>query len=385
MIEKGVLKSYKFIDDPFKHLMGIDFFPNGESQIILNWLKKKENWELHTEDFFEQFEYTIFEDKVPLEINSIFNEYWRKSIIKQIEEIFGILLTSKIQISARKYGIGQGIGIHNDNPNVSMDYETHRLIIYLNEDFVDRFGGYLVLFNSKNISDIYKVIRPINNSYFCFEASPLSWHAVTNINEGVRYSINISFWMNIYDRYPKIGLSRKKQRQIIDFFHSKNAGLAPHSGRNLEIHLWGTAKILFDWGCKEFIVLGGLFHSIYGTSCTESLGLPLSERLTISNLIGGKGERLSYLFCQIDRNYLYKLFEDLSLNQSIMSHIYDVNELELKELLIIDIANSIESAKFINLSIQEIENERNFYVKLKSLIPNNILEDLLSCYSKLME
>ena len=87
---------------------------------------------------------------------------------------------------------GHGIGIHNDDPEPGS--ETYRLVIQLNREFRDSYGGHLALFNSNNIQDIHRIVKPIHNSAIAFALLPHSWHAVSYVSEGERYSIVFSFW-----------------------------------------------------------------------------------------------------------------------------------------------------------------------------------------------
>jgi hypothetical protein len=79
------------------------------------------------------------------------------------------------------------------------------------------------------------------------------------------------------------------------------AHLTRHSGRTLAAHLMGTAALLDRAGYPQRVVLGGLFHSIYGTNAFKKKSLPLSRREKVKAVIGPEAERLACLFCSIDR------------------------------------------------------------------------------------
>ena len=75
----------------------------------------------------------------------------------------------------------------------------------------------------------------------------------------------------------------------------------PHSGRTLFIHLAGTYGLLRSWGNPEWICLGGLFHSIYGTNAFRHQSLPEDQRSVLQALIGAQAEHLAWSFCHMDR------------------------------------------------------------------------------------
>src|SRR5262249_13999603 len=95
-------------------------------------------------------------------------------------------------IAAHKLIPQQGIGVHTDRPQDGS--ETHRLVIHLNRGFVDSYGGHLIFFDDQKGQRVRKIIRPLHNSAVAFESSARSYHAVSNVLHGIRYSLVFSLW-----------------------------------------------------------------------------------------------------------------------------------------------------------------------------------------------
>eukprot|EP01038_Epipyxis_sp_PR26KG_P005012 gene5012-6999_t len=75
-----------------------------------------------------------------------------------------------------------------------------------------------------------------------------------------------------------------------------------HTGNSpFDSHLKGVRSVLRNWKSAEHVCNAGLFHSIYGTEGFQGFKLPLSYRSKLRELIGPKAERLSWIFCMVDR------------------------------------------------------------------------------------
>jgi Rps23 Pro-64 3,4-dihydroxylase Tpa1-like proline 4-hydroxylase len=95
-----------------------------------------------------------------------------------------------IEVTAHRMVAGQTIRIHND---FRAGGETHRILVQLNRGWVDDQGGLLMLFGSGRVEDVQRVIRPVHGSGFGFRISELSFHAVSTIAEGERFTLVYSF------------------------------------------------------------------------------------------------------------------------------------------------------------------------------------------------
>jgi Rps23 Pro-64 3,4-dihydroxylase Tpa1-like proline 4-hydroxylase len=107
----------------------------------------------------------------------------------------GVLLSAslkpQIDITAHKLNRTQKIRIHND---CRQGGETHRFLIQLNRGWNEANGGLLMLFGGPTVEMLADIISPISRSAFGFEISQASYHAVSQVHHGDRYTLVFSFY-----------------------------------------------------------------------------------------------------------------------------------------------------------------------------------------------
>jgi Rps23 Pro-64 3,4-dihydroxylase Tpa1-like proline 4-hydroxylase len=176
---------------PFHYLILPKAFEPEDSLSILKWLETDAPWKLVETDFYEQFEFDVLDVELPNQLAFLYERDFLDYLIKQVESLFSVNLTDKVDLTAHKLISGQTIRLHNDYiPN----QETHRLLIQLNRDWKEENGGFLLFFNSSDPKDIHRIIRPVHNSLAGFEISPDSNHAVSTIHSGERYTLVYSLY-----------------------------------------------------------------------------------------------------------------------------------------------------------------------------------------------
>jgi hypothetical protein len=74
------------------------------------------------------------------------------------------------------------------------------------------------------------------------------------------------------------------------------ADRVPHSGRTLLDHLTGTARILASWAEPDWVVHGGLLHSVYGSPAGGRPLLTPGARPIVRSVVGTHAETLAYAF-----------------------------------------------------------------------------------------
>ena len=86
-------------------------------------------------------------------------------------------------------------------------------------------------------------------------------------------------------------------------FMSKNV-IHTNENEPFDAHLIGVNDLLRGWDVPHHVQLAGLFHSVYGTEGFDpgkSFVVPYTSRPTIIDAIGAKAERLSFIFCVLER------------------------------------------------------------------------------------
>lgn len=180
-------------DIPFRYQTIQECLDKKEAHDLLEWLDNDAPWKLKIAEFYEQYEFSFQDKNIPEKIKKIFNKKVIEEARLKTEKIFGVRLSKKVDITAHKLIEGQTIKIHND---FIPGQESHRLLIQLNNGWTQENGGLLMLFNSEAPISIHRAILPIHNTGAIFEISKKSLHAVSTINEGNRYTLVISFFMD---------------------------------------------------------------------------------------------------------------------------------------------------------------------------------------------
>lgn len=177
---------------PFRYGLISDCMEQGVASAMLEWLEQGAPWRLHVAEFYEQHEFSFDDVVLPRALTDTFSPRALDELRRQIEDRFDVRLSTRIAVTAHRLTHGQRIRIHND---FIPGEESHRLLIQLNRGWEDSNGGLLVFFNSDNPADMHRVLRPQHNTGVVFEISESSWHAVSPIQAGDRYTLVLSFFL----------------------------------------------------------------------------------------------------------------------------------------------------------------------------------------------
>jgi Rps23 Pro-64 3,4-dihydroxylase Tpa1-like proline 4-hydroxylase len=176
---------------PFPHLRVNDVLGDDPSHRVLRWLQESAPWKLTTASFYEQYEFSLLHSILEPEIERLVDSEFVQEIAVALESAFDVDgKLELVEISAHKLIAGQTIRIHNDFLGSE---ETHRLLIQLNAGWEASQGGLLMLFGSDAPESLQHVILPAHDSGLAFEISPNSFHAVSTIKQGDRYTIVYTF------------------------------------------------------------------------------------------------------------------------------------------------------------------------------------------------
>jgi Rps23 Pro-64 3,4-dihydroxylase Tpa1-like proline 4-hydroxylase len=185
----------KTFKEPFPYYVAPQALTEGASNAVLNWLENDAPWHLAEESFYEQYEFNFHDVVLPQELSPLMSPDCLQRIKEIVEQKFGVEVSEQINFSAHKLAHGQRIRVHND---YRPGYLTHRLLIQLNRDWADENGGLLVFFNSRDAKDVHKAFRPLNNSCVAFAVTENSFHAVSTITQGERFTLVFSFYAKDY-------------------------------------------------------------------------------------------------------------------------------------------------------------------------------------------
>lgn len=176
---------------PFEYFTSPEALNANLAAKTLKWLETTAPWKLVEANFYEQYEFSLWNAVLPFDIEILVSPHFINNLRVRIGELFKTGFGYKIDVTAHKLVQGQRIRLHND---FVPEHETHRLLIQLNRGWKNEDGGLLLLFNSSDPADIHKAFRPIHNTALGFTLSPASNHAVSTIHGGERFTLVYSFY-----------------------------------------------------------------------------------------------------------------------------------------------------------------------------------------------
>jgi Rps23 Pro-64 3,4-dihydroxylase Tpa1-like proline 4-hydroxylase len=175
---------------PFPHTTHPASLPAALCAATLGWMETTAPWKLQIASFYEQWELHLEAGVLPGGLQGLL----AAETIDHLRDLMLAPLASThvtlTEVTAHKLVPGQTIRVHNDFLD---DGETHRLLVQFNRGWDDSQGGLLMLFGSASPEDVRRILRPIHGSSVAFPISPQSFHAVSTINRGNRYTLVYSF------------------------------------------------------------------------------------------------------------------------------------------------------------------------------------------------
>jgi Rps23 Pro-64 3,4-dihydroxylase Tpa1-like proline 4-hydroxylase len=185
------LSAVRTFSEPFPYLVSLEALKPEVSLTVLTWFEIQAPWELVETDFYEQFECSLWDVQLPANLVFLRASSFISAVKKRMAERFDASLSDHVDITAHKLVPGQRIRLHND---FIPGAETHRLLIQFNRGWHDENGGLLIFFNSADPADMHKIFQPVHNSAVGFAISATSYHAVSKLHGGERFTLVYSFY-----------------------------------------------------------------------------------------------------------------------------------------------------------------------------------------------
>lgn len=189
-------KSIQYDERPFDHFVG-RCLHRSDSEEWLNWLETDAPWKLTKTDFYEQYEFSLLDATLTPVVRRLVCSETLKSLRDRIALQFSQPMSGRVDVTAHKLIAEQTIRIHND---YIPGGESHRLLLHLNRSWEPEHGGYLMLFSGPDPETVTKVLRPRHGSVQAFEISPRSYHAVSTVYGGERFTVVYSFYRKVSPR-----------------------------------------------------------------------------------------------------------------------------------------------------------------------------------------
>lgn len=176
---------------PYRYFYSNSRVPTSVCDQILDWLETCNHWKRKKTNFYTQYEFDLRDVNLPLEIEFLNSLEFKKQITNFAESVFLTTLSEVVEVVAHKLVSGDAIGIHNDYIE---GRETHRVLVHFNRGWTEECGGYFMVFSNDKSESLVKLLPPLNGLIQGFEISESSYHAVSKISSGSRYTIIYSFY-----------------------------------------------------------------------------------------------------------------------------------------------------------------------------------------------
>lgn len=180
--------------EPFAHFVAPDFIRPDVAMAVLADFEKSPKWTYRGEPGF----YDVYDlgtlDLASLPTGRAFaSELVRDSLRLVMEHVFDTRLKSTVNVFAQKMVPGFCNKIHTD---FGPRGQTHRLILQINRGWQPSQGGILMLFDGDppTASASNQYVIPVSGTAIGFEISRKSFHAVSEVKSGTRYTVVFSFY-----------------------------------------------------------------------------------------------------------------------------------------------------------------------------------------------
>jgi (p)ppGpp synthase/HD superfamily hydrolase len=234
--------------------------------------------------------------------------------------------------------------------------------------------------------------------------SDRSYHAVSDVHSGTRYSVIYSFRQvgsrraeTSRDEAPigrEVELTSEPGpdprempgiEPMVQVLRSAAAHETEHSGEDLLTHLVNTYRILRRWDCPDRLCVAGLFHSVYGTEAFDRATFALEQRQTVRELIGPEAEHVVHLYCTATRQSLYESLEHEP--PQFLQNFRDgatipISREDLADLMTVDLANSMEQLSRVSLTADMVGTDRRIYERASPLLPGAAVVEMKWVYQR---
>jgi hypothetical protein len=178
---------------PFPHFVCAGCIDVGTAERLLCWLEGDAPWRVFSDDFYEFDGVNLRDADLGDGLGVLVSDSFLDGVRRELERVFAARLGQRAGIAAQRLLPGRDIGVHTD---FGPQGQTHRLVLQLNRGWAVDQGGLLMLFDEERperLTDRHCLYSPEHRSAVGFQISERSYHAVSRVRAGARYSLCISF------------------------------------------------------------------------------------------------------------------------------------------------------------------------------------------------
>jgi len=176
---------------PYPHAVGSRLFMPLLADIWLAHLEGITNWRCASAGFYSVDAIGIDPGVCGPDLMALVQEPGERQLETAASELFGIPLKLHGPLVAHRMGLDHFVGIHSDAP--ATGEETHRIVIFLARNPKPDHGGHFLLLDEPVLRGARRLLPLFHNSGVAFVLESGSYHAVTSVVKGERFSLILSF------------------------------------------------------------------------------------------------------------------------------------------------------------------------------------------------
>jgi hypothetical protein len=177
---------------PYPHAIGDGLFA---PELVDDWLRTLESvsaWRPQDGGFYAADATAVAPSDAP---DGAMREMLQPGGLARLEaaasQLFETTLCLHGPVIAHRMRPGQGVGIHSDRP--APGEETHRIVIFLARAPVPADGGHFLILAGPDVGRASSIIELASNTAVAFPLDDQSYHAVSRVVRGTRFSLVLSF------------------------------------------------------------------------------------------------------------------------------------------------------------------------------------------------
>jgi hypothetical protein len=188
-------RSVQLQQAPFPHFSVPDFCDDEFAAEMLLWFETGADWKRRNmAGFYVYSDINLRTSDLPDGMAFLVDDAFSEHLRQEVGKSFGAELEGYVNVTAHRLAAGDRIRAHSDWASLRF---THRMLVQVNRGWNPGNGGVLGLLDRDPKTSgraRAKSIMPFHRSGFGFEVSEQSFHRVTRVAQGERYTLIFSFY-----------------------------------------------------------------------------------------------------------------------------------------------------------------------------------------------
>lgn len=174
---------------PFPHFVSSNFIDEQTAAAALAGLEQTREWILSPDDGFSHFLELSLKRTPVRALAPLMHPEFVDAVRAVCTEQFGLSFDEDVRLAVHRMDGGSRVRVHTDH---GVEPFTHRVVLHLNRGWDAEHGGMLLLLEAsrrEELDDVHRYYLPVHRLAIGFEISPRSYHAVSEVLQGSRYTI----------------------------------------------------------------------------------------------------------------------------------------------------------------------------------------------------